>query len=237
MSPHIKLAIIAFVVSACAATYADIPLVEISCWTGDGVGGEWYPQGVDNGDGTYSYSGWWEAPDGGGWVLSLESLLVKPDPFINVVYGLTNNLDTTQNFTLIVTLPISPQITPSSLIGGSTQGGITDANYDGTGTLATIAPDPFYAGTIDGATALPLLADPYSVSVPYAGGSANIPATSAGLPGPTLPGPAVLTDIGITHRFSLTAHDTVGITSFFIAVPEPAGLLLLALVAPFLRRR
>ena len=98
-------------------------------------------------------------------------------------------------------------------------------------------PDAFYRGTIDGAAALPLLAGPFSVTVPFAGGTVNIPATSAGLPGPTIPGPAVLTDIGITHRFSLTPGDIIGITSFFVVTPEPTSLRLLGVGLLALRKR
>ncbi len=236
MNPTTKLAVALIALAFCSAAYADIPLVELSCWTDGGVPGEWYPEGTDNGDGTYTYSGIYLDPDGH-WELNLQNLTVKSDPWVSAVYGLTNFAPTTQNFTLIVSLPVSPPITPSTLIGGSTGGSVTDANYDGFGTMSTIAPASFYTGTIDGAGALPLLADPFSVTVPGAGGTVNIPATSAGLPGPTIPGPAMLTDIGITHRFSLTPGDIIGITSFFVVTPEPTSLLLFGLGALSLLRK
>lgn len=238
MHPVAKLAVGLLALAVCAVANADehYPAVKLSCWTDGGVAGEWWPVGTPNSDGTYSYSGTFNDPDGH-WTLDLQQLLLKPDPFINAVYGLTNNFGFTQNFTLIVSLPIAPAISPSSLMGGSTGGSVTDANFDGIGAVAAIAPAPFYYGNIDGAGALPLLAAPFSVSVPFAGGTANIPATNVGLPGPTLLGPAALTDIGITHRFSLTAHDTVAITSFFVVTPEPTSLLLCGLGVALLRRR
>jgi hypothetical protein len=220
----------------CTAAYADVPVIQLSCWTDGGVPGIFFPEGTDNGDGTYRYSGTFLDPDGH-WQLDLQDMLVKPDPWVNAVYGLTNFAGSTQNFTLIVSLPISPTIPGSSLMGGSTGGSVTDANFDGIGTMSTIAPAPFYMGTIDGIGQLPLLPDPFSVSVPLAGDTVNIPATSAGLPGPTIPGPPVLVDIGITHRFSLTAGDIIGITSFFVVTPEPTSLLLLGLGFLALRKR
>lgn len=236
MSPFIRCSVILVVATLCAAAFADVPDIRIDCWTDGGLANTFWPTGTANGDGTYHYSGTFEDADGH-WVLNLQDMLVKPDPYVNAVYGLTNNAGTTQNFTLVVSIPVTPQITPSSLMGGSTAGSVNDANFDGIGTVSTIAPSPFYMGTIDGVGVLPLHADPFSVSVPFAGGTANIPAVSAGLPGPTLPGPAVLTDIGITHRFSLTAHDTIGITSFFVVIPEPASALLLGVLALVCRRR
>ena len=230
-----RIAIVALLLCVYAA-YADAPAIEIECGTDGGVVNYWYPTGVDNGDGTYSYSGTYNDSDGH-WTLDLQNLLVKSDPYISVVYGLTNFAATTQNFTLSVSLPVSPTIVPSSLMGGSTGGSVTDANVDGIGTLSTIGPSAFYTGLIDGVGVLPLYPHPYSVSVPFMGGTVNIPATSAGLPGPTLPGPAVLTDIGITHRFSRTAHDLVGITSGFVVTPEPTSALLLGLGALALIRR
>src|SRR5690606_42131409 len=72
---------------------------------------------VDNGDGTFGYSG---ATSGtsGGWNLSW-SVTAKEDPFIDGVFAVTNNTGTTQTYTIVFTLPIAPPITPSSLTGAS----------------------------------------------------------------------------------------------------------------------
>jgi hypothetical protein len=53
------------------------------------------------------------------------------------------------------------------------------------------------------------------------------------LPGPSIPGPAALTSIGIEHQFSLTPGDRATFTSFFVVqpapVPEPTSYSLLAI--------
>ena len=94
-------------------------------------------------------------------------------------------------------------------------------------------------GMIDGAGVMQLYPDPpgLSVSAPFDGGSANILAVSAGLPGPTLPSGAVNNSIAIQHAFTLTPGDSATLSSYFIVVPEPASLLLLAVGALVLPRR
>ncbi len=173
------------------------------------------------------------------WNLTWD-MTVDTDPFVNGVFGLTNMSGATQTFVLNVTLPITPAVTPSSLIGGSIGGSVTDANNDGTATVANSGGAPLFDGLLDGASALTIINAPFSFSAPFAGGTANIPATNVGLPGPTIPGPAVLNTIGINHIFTLTPGDTVALTSFFLVVPEPASLGLLAcgiLVMAVKRRR
>ncbi len=98
----------------------------------------------------------------------------------------------------------------------------------GTATIANAGGAPLFDGLIDGGSALSIITSPYSFSAPFAGGTSNIPATNVGLPGPTIPGPAALSTIGINHTFTLTPGDTVALTSFFIVVPEPASLGLMA---------
>jgi len=189
--------------------------------------GEWHPAIINTGtnyilnDVTYN-------PLGAS--IRCYNMTIGYDPFISASVDVVNTLTTLQNYTLIFTLPISP-ITGGSLMGGSTQGGLTDANNDGVGTLSTIgAGTALYYGRIDGANVLPLFPASTAVSVPFAGGSTNISA-SAGLPGPTIGGPSVTTSIGIEHDFSLTPGDRATFTSFFVVqpVPEPACLSLLAI--------
>lgn len=185
------------------------------------------PAAEDNQDGTFSYLGQMTANPN--WDLDWD-MLVNPDPFISAVMGFTNNTGITQTFTLDVIMAIAPPVVPSSLMGGSIGLTLTDANNSGSATLASATPTAVYNGMIDGSPALPLLTDPYSLSVGVAGGSTT-DGTSAGLPGPTIPGPAGLATIGISHKFTLSPGDRASLVSNFIieAVPEPGTLSLVAI--------
>src|SRR5262245_26089433 len=55
-----------------------------------------------------------------------------PDPFVTNAITVTNNTGFTQTYTLLVTLPISPALTPATLMGGSIQGGLTSDSSAGT---------------------------------------------------------------------------------------------------------
>jgi hypothetical protein len=221
---------------ASSASWAS--MFDIQLWNGSTESGNWASPIIDTGSG-YKVSDVTYSPSGA--IVHAYNMTMGYDPFISASVDVVNNTALTQTYTLIFTLPISPPITPGSRIGGSTQGGLTDANNDGVGTLSTVGPGTaLYYGQIDGADVLPLFPDPNSLSVPFRGGSAS-ESTSAGLPGPTIPGPSALTSIGIKHEFSLTAGDRATFTSFFDveAVPEPGSLSLLAvggLIMAFRRR-
>jgi hypothetical protein len=167
------------------------------------------------------------------------------DPFVNLAFGFTNT-GATATYILSVILPTGPIGAPTTVMGGSTGGSTTDANFNGLGGVSTVASDPFYTGLIDGSPVVgtALHAHPYS-SPAYAfpGDTNSLGDADFGLPGPTTPGPAVTTSIGIRNKFSLTGGDSVASTNFFVVepVPEPAtGLLVTAGVlglALYRRRR
>ena len=204
--------------------------LNIHLWINGASAGQWTPAIINTGSG-YMVNDVHYNPVGAS--IFCYNMTLDFDPFISASVDVVNNTASVQNYTLIFTLPISPAITPDSRMGGSTQGGVTDANFDGIGTLSTQGPGTaMYYGQIDGVNVLPLFPYPTTISVPFQGGSASS-FTSAGLPGPTIPGPAALTSIGIEHQFSLTPGDRATFTSFFVVqpapVPEPTSFSLLAI--------
>lgn len=176
---------------------------------------------VDNGDGTFGYSG---VKSSGGWNLSW-SVTAKEDPFIDGVFAVTNSTMATQTYTIVFSLPIAPPIVPSSLTGASAVGNLT-VNGDG-GTLGHAGTDAMFTALIDGVPYDTLLA--HDSSVTLLAGSDSTGGQSFGVPGLTQPGPAATTSIGIQLRFTLTPGDSASFTSRFevVPVPEPVTALLL----------
>jgi MYXO-CTERM domain-containing protein len=218
----------------------DNPMLQIQLQINGADAGSWELPGIENPDGTYSYSGYyWDTEGEQEWSFSSE-VTADDEPFINWGLGFTNSSVVTNTYTLTVTMPSMP-IPGASLMGGSFSGSVTDANNDGSATVAAVAGSQFYTGLIDGAPppGAQLYPFPASFSAPFAGGSANIPAASFGLPGPFFPGPPVATNIGIRVEFSLTPGDQVAFTSFFDVepVPGPGALALLGFAALAARSR
>ena len=167
---------------------------------------------------------------------------------LNIGFGFKNT-GATATFTITSSIPVAP-IVPSTLMGGSTGGSVTD-DGDAVGGLGTSAPDPFFVGLIDGVPQLATSLHPDPSNFPgagfpgafplFGGQTVNIPAVFSGLPGPTIPGPPAGATIGIRHRFQLATQDSMGASSFFQVevIPEPATGLLFggSLVALGLWRR
>jgi hypothetical protein len=187
---------------------------------------------VENPDGSVSFLNGSLAT--ANWDFTWTSLTVKTDPFIGSVFGFQNVSGVDQTYIISVSLPVIP-LAPSTLMGGSTGGSVTDSNFNGLGGLSTVAPTALYTGMIDG---VPLLAaelhpDPFSLSFAFAGDTVNIPAVNFGLPGPTVPGPPVAATIGIMNKFTLSSGDSIAMTNFFVVetVPEPSSFVLAGLAA------
>jgi hypothetical protein len=214
---------------AASLAQAQPTALDVKLWIdGNPNAWEWHPAIINTGT-NYMVNDVTYYP--GGDEFKCYNMSLDYDPFISASVDVVNNTAGVQNYTLIFTLPISPAVTPSSLMGGSTQGGITDANYDTNGILSTVGPGTaLYYGQIDGVDVLSLLPHLTTINAPYQGGSASTSA-GAGLPGPTIPGPGAATSIGIKHQFSLTPGDRATFTSFFVVVPvpEPSSLGLLGI--------
>ena len=148
------------------------------------------------------------------------------DPIVTNNLVLTNMMATNQTFVITQLIGISPAITPNSLTSGSIAGSITDLNNNGA-TLTTTNLTAMYTSMIDGSPFTTLLNDPFNVTA-VAGGSQAFPLTGAnfGLPGPSFPGPAANSTIGIQLSFTLTPGDSVSFTSNFHVVPIPAAVWL-----------
>ena len=130
------------------------------------------------------------------------SLTLNQDPSIVGTLTLTNLTNTTRNFNLAFSLPILAPFS-TSLYGGSIDATLSDFNGNGSAAMAPIAISPsIYRGTIDGITALSL----FAASIGCSGGAGCTASGSEifGLPGPTEPGRAVNSTIGMLLNFSLT---------------------------------
>jgi MYXO-CTERM domain-containing protein len=182
------------------------------------------PNGTDVGGGVSNYQG--KLFDIG-YTLSWD-LNAKADPFVSGNIVVVNTGFVTQTYSLTILLPITPAITPSSLIGGSIAGSLT-TDDDG-GTLSSVGNAPIWEALIDGAVVASLLNSPFSVSNPGFG-STGIGPADFGTPIPSLGGPQALSTIGIRLTFSLTPGDQASFSSVFVVqpVPAPAALALLGL--------
>ena len=151
------------------------------------------------------------------------------DPFVNGNFSIQNNSAITQTYTFTVTLPITPPVVPTSTIGGSIGVTVTDTNNSGSATVGSVGSGFVFNAANDGTTTLQLLGPGFVLDAPFAGGSSTAFA-NAGLPGGTIASVAANGTISITHTFTLTAGDSIGLTSFYLVnpVPEPGTLALFA---------
>lgn len=224
----------AFVFLATAAAQAAIvsPVV-ISVTDGSSTTSQWNAKGDLLSDGTWDIVG---SKSTSTWAADWD-IFADPDPTVSNSVTITNPLGIAQNYTVVVTLPVAFPFA-KSITGGSVgltltdNGGLGGANDGAGASVTTTGANPFYYSQIDGVNYVSLFNSPTSASVngitdPY--GSSTLGPVKFGAPIPSLVGPAVNTSIGIVLKFTLSAYDSVGFTSVFVAnpVPEPGTMLLM----------
>jgi hypothetical protein len=168
---------------------------------------------------------------GPSWGLDWD-LTVKQDPFINGTITITNFTDSTKDYNFVFMLPVTPAFSPSRM-GGRLTATLLDLSGDGSAFLDPLLASPgtpMYRGQIDSNTVLPL----FLVNVACFGSGPGCTASgtdSNGMPGVTLPGPGVVSNIGTLLSFSLSAGDRVTFNTNFTVepVPLPAALPMLLL--------
>ncbi len=167
----------------------------------------------------------------GRWSITEWSGFFNPDPVISNSFNVTNLLLGTQTFTITVSAVTGPIGAPTTLTGGSAQGGVTDTNGNGATLSTSGAGTAFYTSLLDGADFVDLYVDPSSVSVgAFLSGNLS-PLEDFGTPIPSFAGPAVAGSIGIRFKFDLTGSDRGTGSGVFVVepIPEPATALLLGL--------
>ncbi len=147
----------------------------------------------------------------------------------------TNNSINTQNFQLLMSMPVARAIV-NPTESGSVVGTVTDLTFDDA-TISAPAAQSIYTARIDGIDEQALLSAPFSQN---AGGplqSSVVGPADFGLPIPIAASQDVDSSIGILLNFNLSAGDSGSFTAIFEVVPAPGVAPLLAMFALVGRRR
>lgn len=158
----------------------------------------------------------------------VEGVAAGGGAFVTANIVVTNNDVATQNFTLLMSLPVAAIINPVER--GSVVGTVTDLTLDGA-TVSAPSGARIYTPLIDGVNEAPgfLMNDPFSESASPLNSNTVGPA-DFGLPVPVAASQDVDTSIAIFLNFDLSAGDSASFTAIFEVLPVPGagGLPLLA---------
>ena len=164
------------------------------------------------------------AGPGGGAFVTANIVVTNNDPF------------NTQNFTLLMSLPVgTPILSPFEF--GSVVGTVSDQNFD-SALVSAPAGASIYTSRIDTVDEVLLMADPFSQGAGFLQTAAVGPA-DFGVPNALPASQAVDSSIAIFLNFDLSPGDAASFTSIFQVqvIPGPGGLSLLAVFGLLSGRR
>jgi MYXO-CTERM domain-containing protein len=179
------------------------------------------------------------ADSGGMWTTGFDfnasNMADMQTSFVSGNFIVINTGSATQDFEVVLTLPVVVTGSKMTLYGGSVAGSII-GDVDG-GFFSTVGSDAVWSATTNGIAIADLLTAPITVSTnPFQ--SALIGSGAFGEPIPSASGPNLTNSLEITLRFSLGAGDSAAFTSILVAqVPAPGAVALLGLAGLVGRRR
>ena len=162
---------------------------------------------------------------------------INVDPVVSVSLLMNNPTPIAQTFTLTIPLVTGP-IGPSTLMSGAASGSATDNNGNGGSVSTPIFPG--YQAWIDAPANVVQTMIPTGTNIAIAqNATATIGPYGFGQPGPPIAGPAVLSQIGLTLTFTLSAFDSAIVNADFevVPIPAPGALALLGVAGLAARRR
>ncbi|MHC4414012.1 MAG: hypothetical protein ACYS0G_01880 [Planctomycetota bacterium] len=211
--------------------YAEYYVGESGPWTGWKYLGDDTDNGFPGGDFSFEWTTVFSPGTGGAAAQGGGAFVIANIGVIN------NDPLNTQNFQLLMTMPVFPAII-DPLKNGSIVGTVTDLDDDGALVSAPLGAS-IYTAFIDGFQESLLMTDPFGASPPQ-GGSTPVGPQDFGVPNPIPASRDVTTDIAILLNFDLSPSDAATFTAIFEVIPGPGGLPLLAafgLLAGRRRRR